>query len=91
VLTAPSVTANQTATVTASYASGGPTRTNSVSVTVVNVAATLSGIAVTGPSSVNEGATGSYLATGTWSDGTTSNVTSLATWSTTLVRSAAGC
>jgi len=78
-------------TVTASYISGGVTRSASRSVTIVNVAATLSGIAVTGPSSVNEGATGSYVATGTWSDGSTSNVTSLATWSTTLGRSAAGC
>ncbi len=35
---------------------------------------TLSAIAVNGPSSVNEGATGAYTATATWSDGTTSGV-----------------
>jgi hypothetical protein len=38
VLTAPSVTANQTATIGASYTSGGVTRTSSVSVTIVDVA-----------------------------------------------------
>jgi hypothetical protein len=36
---------------------------------------TLSSIAISGPSSVNEGATGTYTATATWSDGTTSSVT----------------
>ena len=56
VLTASAVTANQTVTVTASYTSGGVTRTASQSVTIVNVAATLTSIAVSGPSSVNEGA-----------------------------------
>ena len=52
------MTANQTVTVTASYTSGGVTRTATQSVTIVNVAATLTSIAVSGPSSVNEGATG---------------------------------
>ena len=79
VLTAPSVTANQTATVGASYTSGGVTRTGSVSVTIVNVTATLSSIAVSGPSSVNEGGTGTYTATGTWDNGTTAAITP--TWS----------
>ena len=41
VLSAPAVTANQTATIGASYTSGGVTKTNSVSVSIVNVAATL--------------------------------------------------
>ncbi len=36
---------------------------------------TLTGIAVSGPSSVNEGGTGTYTATATWSDGTTTSVT----------------
>ena len=65
------MTANQTVTVTASYASGGVTRTATQSVTIVNVAATLTSIAVSGPSSVNEGATGTYTATATWSDSST--------------------
>jgi len=82
VLTAPSVTANQTATVGASYASGGVTRTASVSVTIVNATGTLDSIAINGASSVNEGATATYTATATWSDGTTTSVTP--TWSTNL-------
>jgi hypothetical protein len=36
--------------------------------------ATLSGIAISGPSSVNEGGTGTYRATATWSDSTTTSV-----------------
>jgi len=36
---------------------------------------TLSSIAVSGPSSVNEGGTGTYTATATWSDGTNTSVT----------------
>ena len=64
---------------TASYTSGGVTKTATQSVTVVNVAATLSSIAVSGPSSVNEGGTGTYTATGTWDNGTTAAITP--TWS----------
>ncbi|HUV36056.1 MAG TPA: hypothetical protein VMX58_03860 [Patescibacteria group bacterium] len=75
VLTTLAVTANQTATVTASYTSGGVTRTATRSVTIVNVSATLSSIAVSGPSSVNEGGTGTYTATAAWSDGTNTSVT----------------
>ena len=82
VFTAPSVTANQTASIGASYTSGGVTRTASQSVTVVNVAATLTSIAVSGPSSVNEGGTGTYTATATWSDSSTTSVTP--TWSASL-------
>jgi len=41
--------------------------------------AVLSSIAVSGPSSVNEGGTGTYTATGTWDNGTTAAITP--TWS----------
>jgi len=75
VLTAATVTANQTVTVTATY--GG--RTGTASVTIVNAAAVLTGVTVSGPSSVNEGATGTYTATGTWDNGTTAAVSP--TWS----------
>ena len=68
VLTTLAVTSNQSATVTASYTSGGVTKTATQSVTIVNVTATLTSIAVSGPSSVNEGGTGTYTATATWSD-----------------------
>ena len=75
VLTASSVTSNQTVTVTASY--GGKTGTKSV--TIVNASAVLSSIAVSGPSSVNGGGAGTYTATGTWDDGTTAAISP--TWS----------
>ncbi len=75
VLTTTAVTLNQPVTVTASYTTGGVTRTASASVTVVDVAATLSSLAITGPSSVNENSSATYAATATWSDGTTTSVT----------------
>jgi hypothetical protein len=78
-LTAATVTSNQTVTVTASYTSGGVTKTAAMSVTIVDVPAVLSSIAVSGPSSVNEGLTGTYTATGTWDNGTTTAI--LPTWS----------
>jgi hypothetical protein len=74
-LTASAVTANQSVTVTATY--GG--RTGTRSVTIRDVPATLTSIAVSGPSSVNEGGTGMYAATGTWDNGTTTSITP--TWS----------
>ena len=86
VLTSPSVTGNQTATVSASYTStSGPTttRTAQMTVTIVNVAS-LSGLTINGPASVNEGDTANYVATATWSDGTSTTVTAVSSWSTTL-------
>ncbi len=83
VLTAPTVTANQTATIGASYTSGTVTRTASASVTIAYVQATLNGIAINGASSVNESATATYTATATWSDGTSTTVTP--TWSVSPV------
>jgi hypothetical protein len=84
VLTAQPVTSNQTVTVTAVYASGGVSKTATMTVTILDAAATLNGIAISGPSTVNEGGTGSFTATASWSDGTSSNVTSQATWTTSL-------
>ncbi|HAA04439.1 MAG TPA: hypothetical protein DCE18_13930, partial [Syntrophobacteraceae bacterium] len=57
VLSAGSVSSNQSVTITASYYKDGVTKTANKTVTIVNVsgAKTLSGIAVTGPSSLNEG------------------------------------
>ncbi|MGE5190204.1 MAG: hypothetical protein ACM3NF_09120 [Gemmatimonadota bacterium] len=75
VLTTSLVTANQAVTVSASYASGGVTRTASAQVTIVNVAATLSSLSIAGPSSVNENGSATYTATAAWSDGTTTPVT----------------
>ena len=70
-LTASAVTSNQAVTVTATY--GGKTVTKGV--TIVDVPAALSSVAVSGPSSVNESATGTYTATATWDNGTKSAVT----------------
>ena len=47
--------------------------------TIVDVPAVLMSIAVSGPSSVNEGGTGTYTATGTWDNGTTAAISP--TWS----------
>ncbi len=44
-------------------------------VPVVSVPAALTSIAVSGPASVNEGGTGTYTATATWSDGSTTTIT----------------
>ncbi len=74
-LTAASVAASQTVTVNASYTSGGVTRTAAKSVTIANVAAVLSGIAINGASSVNEGTTSTFTVTAAWSDGTSTAVT----------------
>jgi hypothetical protein len=43
--------------------------------TINAAAATLDSISINGPSSVNEGATATYTATASWSDGTTTSVT----------------
>ncbi len=80
VLTASAVTANQTVTVTATY--GG--RTGTMNVTIVNSAGVLASVAVSGPTSVNEGGTGSYTATGTWDNGTTAAVSPTWTEDSTL-------
>ena len=45
-----------------------------MSVTIVDVAAVLNSIAVSGPSSVNESSTATYTATGTWDNGTTAAI-----------------
>jgi len=48
-------------------------------VPVVIVPAVLTGVTVSGPSSLNEGGTGTYTATGTWDNGTTASISP--TWS----------
>src|SRR5512140_147224 len=87
--TAPSVTADQSATISASYTSGA-TRTASAGVTVVNGTATLSSIAVSGPSSVHESVTGTYTATGTWDNGTAAAVSPVWSVSTTYASIGSG-
>jgi len=84
VLTAKTVTTNQTVAVSASYTEGGVTKTTSLSVTIKTggaSAAMLTEIAVKGPSSVSGGATGTFTAQASYTDGTSKTVT--ATWSAT--------
>ena len=85
-LTASAVTSNQTVTVTASY--GG--KTGTMNVTIINASAVLTGIAVSGPTSVNESATGSYTATGTWDNGTTTLISPVWSVSSTYASISSG-
>ncbi len=88
-LSARSVSSNQTVNVKAIYSRNGTTYEAYKSVTITNTStsggggttATLSSLAVTGPSSVSSGTSASYTATATFSNGTTQNVTSSASWS----------
>jgi hypothetical protein len=80
-LSTSSVSSNQSVTITASYSSGGVTRSDTHSVTIVNQAATLTSLSVSGPTSVNENSGAQYTATAYWSDGSNTNVTSSASWS----------
>ena len=81
VLTANTVTSNQPVRITASYTSGGVTRTATKDVTIVNVntSPTLSGLSINGPSSLNEGTSASFVAVASYQDGTSAQVTP--TWS----------
>lgn len=80
VLTAASVSSNQTVTITASYSTGGITKSATKSVTIVNlVTKTLSSLTISGPSSVAENSSATFTATAKFSDGTTAPVTAI--WS----------
>ncbi len=81
-LTTLAVTANQSVTLTASYTAGSATRTATKTVSILDVGGTLDSIAISGAASVNEGATATYTATATWSDGTHTTVTPV--WTTSL-------
>ena len=70
---------NEPAWVTATYSSGGITETATMVVTIVNVAATLTGLSINGPTPVAENSTATYKATASWSDHSTSTVTPI--WS----------
>ena len=73
VLTAGAVTVDTAMTVTASYTIAGVTRTASQSTTVKNII--VASLAITGVASVNEGTAATYIATATYSDGTSGVVT----------------
>ena len=83
-LTARSLSSNQTVTVRASYSRNGTVYSAYKSVTITNTGTgttvSLTGLTITGPGSVNSGASAIYTATATFSNNTTQNVTASATW-----------
>jgi hypothetical protein len=85
VLSAGSVNSNQIVTITAQYRRNGTSYTVTKTVTITNgsgsTGASLTGVAISGPSSVNSGSSASYTATATFSNNTTQNITASATWS----------
>ncbi|KAB2965054.1 MAG: hypothetical protein F9K18_06970, partial [Thermoanaerobaculia bacterium] len=81
VLTTYEVPNNQLVMISASYTAGDVTRSDTHDVTIVNSAPTLTALAISGPTSVNENSTANYTATASWSDGSTTNVTGSASWS----------
>ena len=77
VLTASSVTSDQACQITASYSGKSDTH----DVTIRNVTAVLTSIAISGATQVNESSTVNYTCTAYFDDGSTQNVTSSANWS----------
>ncbi len=69
------VSADETATITASFDG----LTDSLAVTINYIAPVLTGLEITGPASLDEGASAQYSCTATWSDGTVETVA--ASWS----------
>ncbi len=76
-LSAGPVSSDQTVVITAAF--GGLSA--SYTVTIQNLAATLSGLTISGPASVDESTSAQYTGTANFSDGTTQNVTAGASWS----------
>jgi len=73
------VRTEQKVTLTARYTYKGVAKTASVPVTIT-VPPALTGLSITGSSTVNEKTYGDYTATATFEDGSTKDVTSLSTW-----------
>ena len=82
-LTTQAVSKTQFVVIKVRYTAGGVSKTvtKSVTITPSNPAVSLSSVAVTGPASVVGGNTASYIATATFSDTSTQNVTIGASWS----------
>ena len=76
-LSATAVTSDQSCRITASF--NGKSDTHDI--TIKNIPAKLTSIAISGPSTVNESAGAQYTCTARYSDGSTSNVSSSASWS----------
>ena len=65
----------------ASVSALGMTFTNTLDITVTVAGAALEAVVITGPTSVPEGGVGNFVATATYADGSTRDVTRNATWS----------
>jgi hypothetical protein len=76
-----SVLADTPATLHVSYTDAGVTKTGDKGITVANTVRVLASLAVAGPASVAEGASGSYTCTATYDDAGTQDVTASAMWS----------
>jgi hypothetical protein len=82
-LTARAVTRNHNVKVKAKYQINGSTFkvSQTVAITANNTNVSLTGLAVSGPASVNSGGSANYTAMATFSNGTTQDVTATAAWS----------
>jgi hypothetical protein len=80
-LTAGTVTSNQSVIVNASYTESGVTKTAAMSVSIIAPPVALTSITIQGAGSVNATATSSYATTAAYSDGTSKTVS--AAWSLT--------
>ena len=91
-LTAGSVLNDQVVTLYGSYVdSQGVTWTATLPVTISKaVGVTLTGVSITGPASVNEGATGTYTLTASYADGSTATVTGTLSLASTSYATLAG-
>ena len=76
-LTASSVASDQSCTITASY--GG--QSDTYNVTIKDVPPALNSVTITGSTQVNEGSGAQYTLTANYSDGTSTNVITSASWS----------
>ncbi len=74
-LTAGTVTADQTITLNATYTENGVSKTATLPVTIVNTANVLTGLAISGAASVNEGSTSAYTLTASYANNPSVTVT----------------
>ena len=74
-LTTTALNTDASLTIGASYLSGGVTATDDHSVAILDVPPVLTGLTITGPTTVDENSITSYTATAVWSDASTSTVT----------------
>jgi hypothetical protein len=72
--------ASQVATITATYSHGDITESDSMTVSLLDDVE-LTGLSIDGESTISEDGSASYVATASWSDGSTTDVTAETQWS----------